>query len=81
MRFMTGFCLAGIYPLGIEAVISWDGPKHAGAALSWLWDADRWGIPATFFCVAQLSGCHGQGNVWQLPCLPWWADALRSGLG
>jgi|TARA_A100001518_G_C1227220_1_gene79978 predicted MFS family arabinose efflux permease len=35
MRFMTGLCLAGIYPLGMKLVISWT-PKHAGAALSWL---------------------------------------------
>lgn len=35
LRFLTGLCLAAIYPLGMKLVISW-GPQHAGAALSWL---------------------------------------------
>lgn len=35
LRFATGLCLAGIYPLGMKMVIAWT-PKHAGAALAWL---------------------------------------------
>lgn len=35
LRFLTGLCLAGIYPLGMKLVIAWT-PRHAGAALSWL---------------------------------------------
>ncbi|MCE8043130.1 MFS transporter [Billgrantia desiderata] len=35
LRFVTGLCLAGIYPLGMKLVIGWT-PKHTGAALSWL---------------------------------------------
>ncbi|MCC5884660.1 MAG: MFS transporter [Halomonas sp.] len=35
LRFATGLCLAGIYPLGMKLVIGWT-PKHTGAALSWL---------------------------------------------
>ncbi len=35
LRFVTGLCLAGIYPLGMKLVVSWT-PKHAGAALGWL---------------------------------------------
>lgn len=35
MRFATGLCLAGIYPLGMKMVIAWT-PKYAGAALAWL---------------------------------------------
>jgi DHA1 family inner membrane transport protein len=35
LRFLTGLCLAGIYPLGMKLVISWV-PTYAGAALSWL---------------------------------------------
>ena len=35
MRFATGLCLAGIYPLGMKLVISWT-PRHTGAALAWL---------------------------------------------
>jgi MFS family permease len=35
LRFLTGLCLAGIYPLGMKMVIAWT-PAHAGAALAWL---------------------------------------------
>lgn len=35
LRFMTGLCLAGIYPLGMKLVVSWT-PRQAGAALGWL---------------------------------------------
>ncbi|MBD3641352.1 MAG: MFS transporter [Marinobacter sp.] len=34
-RFVTGLCLAGIYPLGMKMVIAWT-PKYSGAALAWL---------------------------------------------
>jgi MFS family permease len=35
LRLLTGFCLAGIYPLGMKLVIGWT-PRHTGAALAWL---------------------------------------------
>ncbi|SFC21282.1 Predicted arabinose efflux permease, MFS family [Marinospirillum celere] len=35
LRFLTGLCLAGIYPLGMKLVISWT-PEYAGRALGWL---------------------------------------------
>ena len=35
LRFATGLCLAGIYPLGMKLVIGWT-PRHTGAALAWL---------------------------------------------
>lgn len=35
LRFLTGLCLAGIYPLGMKLVIGWI-PKYVGAALAWL---------------------------------------------
>ena len=35
LRFLTGLCLAGIYPLGMKLVIGWT-PKYVGAALAWL---------------------------------------------
>lgn len=35
LRWLTGFCLAGIYPLGMKLVIGWT-PRHTGAALAWL---------------------------------------------
>lgn len=35
LRFAVGFCLAGVYPLGMKLVVSWV-PERAGAALAWL---------------------------------------------
>lgn len=35
LRFVTGLCLAGIYPLGMKMVIAWT-PRYSGAALAWL---------------------------------------------
>jgi len=34
-RFLTGFALAGVYPLGMKLVVSWE-PKRASEALAWL---------------------------------------------
>jgi len=34
-RFVTGFALAGVYPLGMKLVVSWE-PDRAGEALGWL---------------------------------------------
>lgn len=34
-RFITGFALAGVYPLGMKLVVSWR-PEGAGEALGWL---------------------------------------------
>jgi MFS family permease len=34
-RFVTGFALAGVYPLGMKLVVSWE-PKRASEALAWL---------------------------------------------
>jgi MFS family permease len=34
-RFLTGFALAGVYPLGMKLVVSWE-PERAGEALGWL---------------------------------------------
>lgn len=35
LRFAVGFSLAGIYPIGMKLVVSWE-PKRAGEALAWL---------------------------------------------
>ena len=35
LRGLVGFCLAGVYPLGMKLVISWT-PQYRGAALAWL---------------------------------------------
>lgn len=34
-RFATGLCLAGVYPLGMKLVVSWE-PDKKGFALGWL---------------------------------------------
>jgi MFS family permease len=34
-RFLVGICLAGIYPIGMKLVVSWE-PKQRGAALAYL---------------------------------------------
>ncbi len=34
-RFLTGFALAGVYPLGMKLVVSW-APERAGEVLGWL---------------------------------------------
>jgi len=34
-RFLVGICLAGIYPIGMKLVVSWE-PKQTGAALAYL---------------------------------------------
>lgn len=34
-RFLTGFALAGVYPLGMKLVVSW-APERSGEALGWL---------------------------------------------
>jgi MFS family permease len=35
LRFATGFCLGGIYPIGMKLVVSWE-PNKLGKALGWL---------------------------------------------
>ena len=35
IRFLTGFTLAGVYPIGMKLVVSW-APDRAGEALGWL---------------------------------------------
>jgi MFS family permease len=34
-RFVTGFALAGVYPIGMKLVVTW-GPGRAGETLAWL---------------------------------------------
>jgi len=34
-RFLTGFALAGVYPVGMKLVVTW-GPGRAGETLAWL---------------------------------------------
>jgi len=53
-RFVTGLALAGVYPLGMKLVVSWD-PDRAGLALGWLVGALTAGT-ATPFLARALGG-------------------------
>jgi MFS family permease len=57
-RFATGFALAGIYPLGMKLVVSWE-PERAGEALGWL-------VGMLTFGTALPHGIRALGGGW-----PW----------
>ena len=63
LRFLTGICLAGIYPIGMKLVVSW-APKHAGAALSWLL-----GMLTLGTALPHLMRGVTLGFAWQWPLL------------
>lgn len=73
MRFLTGLCLAGIYPLGMKLVISWT-PKHTGAALAWLV-----GMLTLGTAMPHLLRGVTPGLPWQWPLLSSSALALLGG--
>lgn len=62
-RFLTGLCLAGVYPLGMKLVVSWT-PRHAGLALGWLVGMLTLGTALPHL----LRGATAQ-LPWQLPLL------------
>jgi MFS family permease len=64
-RFLTGFALAGIYPLGMKLVVSWE-PKRAGEALAWL-------VGMLTFGTALPHAIRAAGAGW-----PWQAVASAS---
>ena len=63
IRFATGLCLAGIYPLGMKLVIGWT-PRHTGAALAWLVGMQTLGT-----AVPHLLRGATLGLPWQWPLL------------
>lgn len=63
LRFATGLCLAGIYPLGMKMVIAWT-PKYAGAALAWLV-----GMLTLGTALPHLMRGATLGMAWQWPLL------------
>ncbi|OOG23161.1 MFS transporter [Thioalkalivibrio denitrificans] len=63
LRFATGLCLAGIYPLGMKLVVSWT-PKHAGLALGWLLGMLTLGIALPHLLRGATLELH-----WQWPLL------------
>ncbi|MDO3721163.1 MFS transporter [Marinobacter sp. chi1] len=74
LRFLTGLCLAGIYPLGMKMVIAWT-PKYAGAALAWLV-----GMLTLGTALPHLMRGATLGMPWQWPLLGASMLALVGGL-
>jgi MFS family permease len=67
LRFVTGLALAGIYPLGMKLVVSWE-PERAGEALAWL-------VGMLTFGTALPHAVRAIGESW-----PWQAVAGVSSL-
>ena len=74
LRFATGLCLAGIYPLGMKLVIAWT-PKYAGAALAWLV-----GMLTLGTALPHLMRGATLGKPWEWPLLASSCLALLGGL-
>ena len=66
-RFVTGFALAGVYPLGMKLVVSWE-PARAGEAIAWL-------VGMLTFGTALPHAIHAAGGAW-----PWQVVAGASSL-
>jgi MFS family permease len=64
-RLLTGIALAGIYPLGMKLVVTWE-PHRAGAALGWL-------VGALTLGTASPHLVRGLGQAW-----PWQNVVLMS---
>jgi MFS family permease len=67
LRFLVGFCLAGVYPLGMKLIVSWV-PEKAGSALSQL-------IGMLVLGTALPYGIRLSGGAW-----PWQVSILASSL-
>jgi len=74
LRFATGLCLAGIYPLGMKMVIAWT-PKYAGAALAWLV-----GMLTLGTALPHLMRGATLGMAWEWPLIAASCLALAGGL-
>jgi MFS transporter, DHA1 family, inner membrane transport protein len=84
-RALTGFCLAGIYPVGMKIAAQWF-PQGLGAALGWLlaalvlgsasphalrWLGADWPWSSVFICVAAATALAG------VMLMAWLPDAAR----
>lgn len=67
LRFAVGFALAGIYPIGMKLVVSWE-PRRAGEALAWL-------VGMLTFGTALPHAVRAAGAGW-----PWQWVAMASSL-
>lgn len=74
-RFLTGLCLAGIYPLGMKLVVSWS-PDRAGRALGWLV-----GMLTLGTALPHLVSAVGVGWDWRVVVLTSSVLALLAGAG
>ncbi|MGI8785907.1 MAG: MFS transporter [Acidobacteriota bacterium] len=61
-RFATGVCLAGVYPLGMKLVFSWD-PKRAASVLGWLVGTLTLGTATPHLVRAAGASWHWQSVV------------------
>jgi len=73
-RFITGFALAGIYPLGMKLVVSW-APGRAGETLGWLV-----GMLTIGTALPHAIRAAGGGASWQATVLAASVLAVVSGL-
>ena len=64
-RFAVGLSLAGVYPLGMKLVVSWE-PERAGAALAWL-------VGMLTLGTSLPQGIRALGAAW-----PWQAPILAA---
>ena len=73
-RFVTGFALAGIYPLGMKLVVSW-APDRAGETLGWLV-----GMLTLGTALPHAIRAAGSSASWHAAVLAASACALAAGL-
>ncbi|HVH86561.1 MAG TPA: MFS transporter, partial [Terriglobales bacterium] len=62
LRFITGFSLAGIYPMGMKLVVGW-APNKAGQALGWLVGMLTLGTALPHLVRGASGACPWQGVV------------------
>jgi predicted MFS family arabinose efflux permease len=72
-RFVTGVALAGVYPLGMKLVVSWE-PQKSGPALGWL-------VGALTLGTATPHLVRGLGQSWDWHSVVLTASALACAAG
>ena len=76
LRFLTGLCLAGIYPIGMKLVIGWT-PKYTGVALAWLVGMLTLGTALPHLLRGATVGVGDTGRFRVSPV--GWSDSLGAG--
>jgi len=80
LRFAVGFCLAGVYPLGMKLVVSWV-PERAGAALAQLVGMLTLGTALPHGIRLAGAGCSWQATILVSSALALIAAAMILKLG